>query len=281
MVLRNGKYVLAAVAGFLLLVAFGLPSSISRRGKGAVRTVVTPAQRGVSGFGRRLREAAAAIRGIGGMVEQNHELSRELVRVQAELDTLREYETQNERLRAALKFYTVRSQKRSMIPSEVISRDISGWWYSVRINRGKNHGVGRNMAVVSPDGLVGKTHEVSGSHAEVLLVCDPACRVPARIGRVNVFGLVSGRGANLKGQPVARMRFINKDAEIRVGDEVVTSGLSGADGVFPEGVHIGYVESVHKDDMGLYQYADIAPRAVTSLMEYVFVVSMDGGEAVR
>jgi cell shape-determining protein MreC len=72
---------------------------------------------------------------------------------------------------------------------------------------------------------------------------------------------------------MARIDFINKDVEIKVGDEVVTSGLSGGRGGFPKGVRIGYVEKVGKDASGLYQYAQIVPSATAGLLDFVFVVS--------
>lgn len=271
MILRNRKLVYAAAVASLLLVAFVLPASLSLKGKGAVRGTMAPAERAVSGLGQRLSEAVSAIRGMGGAVEKNRELSYELVRVQSELNKLREVKAENQRLRNALRFE--HQNPRAMIPCDVTSRNISGWWNTVRIGKGTLDGIQENRAVISPDGLVGKTIEVSKHTSEVLLVCDPACRVSARVKRANAFGLVRGAGVNLKGYPVARMEFINKDAEVREGDEVVTSGLSGVGGVFPKGVHIGYIEKVHQDDSGLFQYAEIAPRATVGLLDYVFVVS--------
>lgn len=271
MVLRNRKLVYAGVAGLLLIVAFVLPSSLSLKGKGVVRGGVAPAERGTSGFVQRLSEAVSAIRGMGGAVEENRELSQELVRIQAELNKLRDVEAENLRLRRAFEFR--RKQPRPMIPCDVVSRNISGWWNTVRIGKGTGDGIRNNHAVISPDGFVGKTIEVSKRTAEVLLLCDPACRVSARIERANTFGLVRGGGVNLWGHPVARMDFIDKDTEVRVGDEVVTSGLSGEGDVSPKGVHIGYITKVHRDDSGLFQYAEIAPSATVSLLDYVFVIS--------
>ena len=54
---------------------------------------------------------------------------------------------------------------------------------------------------------------------------------------------------------------------------MVTSGLSGKGGIFPKGVHIGYIEKVYQDKSGLYQSAEIVPRATVGLLDYVFVVS--------
>ncbi|MEN7973645.1 MAG: rod shape-determining protein MreC [Verrucomicrobiota bacterium] len=254
-------------------MAFVLPSSLSLKGKGAVRGVVAPAERGTSGIRQRFSETISAIRGIGGAMEENRDLRHELVRVQVELDKLRNVEAENLRLRRAFRFR--HQQSYSMIPCDVISRSISGWWNTVRIGKGTVGGVRENHAVISPDGFVGKTVEVSKHTAEVLLVCDPACRVSAKVERAGTFGLVRGAGVDFKGHPVARMEFIDKDAEIRVGDEVVASGLSGEGSVSPKGVHIGYVTKVRKDKSGLFQYAEIAPSATVSLLDYVFVVSAD------
>lgn len=275
---RNRKLVYAGAAGALLVLAFVLPGSCSQKGKGAVRTGMAPAERGTSGLAHRLSEAAAAIRGMGGAVEKNRELSHELVRLQSELNTLRDAEAENERLRRAFKFY--RQRPGSLIPCDVTSRNISGWWNSVRVGKGSSDGVEDGHAVVSPDGLVGKTVEVSKHTAEVLLVSDSAFRVSAKVKEANTFGLVRGMGANLKGQPVARMDFISKDAAINVGDEVVTSGLSGETGIFPKGVHIGYIVDVDRDSAGLYQSAELAPSATEGLLDYVFVVASDTGEVV-
>ena len=271
MLFRNRKLVYVAIAALLLIVVFVLPASLSLKGKGAVRGVMAPAERGTSGLGQRFSEAASAIRGIGGAVEKNRELAHEMVRIQTELNQLRDVEAENLRLRRAFKFH--HQTPFSMIPCDVISRNISGWWNSVRIGKGSADGIRENHAVISPDGLVGKTIEVSKRTSEVLLVCDPACRVSARIERTNIFGLVRGGGVNLKGHPIARMDFIDKDAEVRVGDGIVTSGLSGEGGISPKGVHIGYIEKVHRDESGLFQYAEIAPSATISLLDYVFVVS--------
>lgn len=278
MILRNRKLVYAGVAALLLVIAFVLPPSLSQKGKGAVRCVAAPAERGASGLGQRLSEAVSAIRGMGGAVEKNRELSHDLLRIQSELNKLRDVEAENLRLRRAFKFRHM--QPYSMIPCDVTSRNISGWWSTVRIGKGTTEGIRPNRAVISPDGLVGKTIEVSKYTAEVLLVCDPACRVSAKVERANTFGLVRGGGVNLRGHPVALMDFIDKDTEVHVGDEVVTSGLSGEGGVSPKGVHIGYVVKVLRDESGLFQSAEIAPSATVSLLDYLFVVS-DAAEEVE
>ena len=268
MVFRNRKTILAAAAVVLLVLVFVPLPSLTLKGKGVVRSTVAPAERGTSGLWRRLTEAAAAIRGIGGTAEKNMELSREVLRLQTRLTRLSDAETDNVRLRRALKFY--QKQPDTMIPCDILSRNISGWWNTVRIGKGSRAGIAPDLAVISPDGLVGKTTEVTPFTTEVLLVSDPACRISAKIRLKNkeVYGLVYGIGSNLKGEPRARIDFINKDTLISINDEVVTSGL----GDFPKEVHIGYVDNVYRDESGLFQSAEIIPRATVGLLDYVFVV---------
>jgi len=275
MAFRNKKLVYAvAVTGLLLVVFVPLPS-LTQKGKGAVRSAMAPAERTTSSIWQRLSEASAALRGIGGTLEKNRELTHELVRVQSELNSLRDAEEDNIQLRKAFDFY--HKQPFSMIPCDVVSRNISGWWNTVRIGKGSKAGVKEEQAVISPDGLVGKTAEASPLTTEVLLLSDPACRVSAKIKRSehDVFGLVRGMGTNLRGEPRARIEFINKDQKILEGDEVVTSGL----GAFPKGVHIGYVTKVKADDSGLYQNAEVIPTATVGLLDYVFVLSSTKQEA--
>jgi rod shape-determining protein MreC len=269
MAFSNKRIIYAAAAIVLVVVVFVPLPSLTLKGKGAVRAVMAPAERGTSGLWRRLSDAAAAIRGIGGAVEENRILNRKLLLYETRLNRLGDAEAENTRLREAFEFY--QAQPETLIACEVISRNISGWWSTVRISKGSKAGIRPDLAVISLDGLVGKTTEVTPYTTEVLLISDPACQISARVicdAPDAVFGLVRGMGSDLKGEPLARIDFINKDTPILLNDEVVTSGL----GTFPKGVHIGYINQVEMDDSGLYQYAQVIPSATAGLIDYVFVV---------
>jgi rod shape-determining protein MreC len=261
------KWVAAVIALVLLL---NLPGGCTARVKGVFKDATSPFQHFLIKTAQSLKEGADAVRGFGGTLEQNSRLSEEVIYLQAKLVELENLEQANRRLQDQLDFYS--RQKRSLIPCQVTARAISGWWQSVRLDKGRAQGVEANRAVISPDGLVGKTAEVSSYTADVLLLSDPACKVSARVSRTGSFGLVIGNGVNAQGYPVARMQFIHKDSPIQAGDAVVTSGLGG---VFPKDILIGYIESVSVEETGLYQYADIIPKAVTELMDVVFVASKE------
>ncbi len=211
-----------------------------------------------------------------GEARQNKDIEEEYLKLRellepdnGQTEAQREKDIEKECLKLRELFAFHQRKTRALIPAQIVTRSISGWWQSVGLGKGSRSGIRPAQAVISPDGLVGRTADVSSWTTEVLLVSDPACNVSARISRTGAFGLVTGRGVNLKGYPVARMQFIHKDTPVRVGDEVVTSGLGG---VFPRDILIGSVEEVSLAEGGLYQVADILPQAVINLTDVVFVM---------
>ncbi|MBI9020492.1 MAG: rod shape-determining protein MreC [Verrucomicrobia bacterium] len=262
------KWGAAAIA---LLLLFSLPDGCTARVKGLFKEVLTPIQGFFLKGGNSLKAGVDSVRGFGGLAEENRLLNEAVVKLQAESRVRDTLEEENLRLRGLLEFRN--QQSIELIPAQVVTRSISGWWQSLGLGKGTSSGIRANHAVISPDGLVGRTAGVSPHSAEVLLVSDPACNVSARISRTGSFGLVVGRGVNLKGYPVAQMRFIHKDTPVRVGDEVVTSGLGG---VFPRDILIGYVEEIHTEEAGLYQVAELLPQAVVNLTDVVFVTADEG-----
>jgi rod shape-determining protein MreC len=174
---------------------------------------------------------------------------------------------------------------------EVASRGgMGGWWQTLQLNKGLEHGVGAGMAVMTMEGLIGRTGEAKGETdatggilvsqrtADVLLLTDPNCRVSCRLPRTGGLGIVRGRGASLGGDAdlemlcnaePCHMDFIPKGVKIQVGDEVVTSGLGG---VYPEGLLVGTVQEVSTDKSGLYQRAEVAAAASLTTVKYAFVV---------
>jgi len=250
----------------VLLAVLNLPESVSQQVKAAIRDGVAPLQAAITGLGRGLREAGRALRGSGGRAAENRRLAAELVNLRNEVRELKALERENAGLRQQLRFFS--KSALNLLPCEVIARDITGWWQTIRLNKGTADGVLPNMAVITTDGLVGKTVSVSARTADVLLISDPTCQVSAQIARTEAYGVVSGRGPASR-QVFCRMAFINKDIAVQPGDEVITSGLGG---VFPRGLPIGSVDKITRDAGGLYQTAEVVPRADLKLLEYVFVV---------
>lgn len=195
------------------------------------------------------------------MVELS-ELSSEADRLRRRLFDLREIERENKRLNRLLRF-KARSPLR-FLPARVIARSPDSWASSVIIDRGSSNGIRRGMVVVSERGLLGRVAESAGNSSRVLLINDPSQGVPAIVQRTRQQGLVNGSlGGNLI------MRYLPDDAQISVGDAIVTSELSR---VYPKGLLIGRVVNIGKEFSGLSRYAVIRPAAELSNIEEVLVV---------
>ncbi len=255
----------------LLLVLLNLPDAASRAVKSAVRETAAPPQSLWAGVSLRAREALSTLRGIGGLSARNAELESELLQARAELRQLEAFREENETLRAQLG-YAARSPQR-LISAEVIARDASGWWQSLRLGEGARDGLAPDRAVLTPDGLVGRTVEVTPRTADVLLISDPSSRVAVEIPRLRAFGILHGEGVRADGRVRLRIQFIDRRVVLQPGDEVITSGLGG---LFPRGIPIGRVESADATDdesLGLYQSAQVTPRVELGALRQVFVLA--------
>ncbi len=269
--MKTSKYRKGIFGVIIVIIILLVWPKITYFGKKSVRDISTPIEVIGSDTGRKTASTANLIRSLSGGAEREKQLSLKLVQAQSELNRLRNIESENRKLRKALGFERVNPY--SLIPAKVLSRNISGWWNTIRVEPGANKGIKVDCAVISPDGLIGKTYQINKSSSEILLLSDPTFRVAARLADYEVFGIVRGMGNSLNGQPLVRMEFINKNINIRIGDEVTTSGFTQDDHFFPAGVHIGYVEKVYKDESGLFQHAEIIPRATSGLLDFLFIAS--------
>ncbi len=267
------KWVLLGAA---LLVALNVPGPVSHQVKTAMREGMAPLQGLLTSAAKRLRETGRAIKGFGGIAAENRRLRQEVVRLRTKLHALSRMQAENEELRALLEFRERSS--RNLIPAEVIARNISGWWQTVRLNKGEGHGISRDAAVLTAQGLVGRTISTSPKTSDVLLLSDPACRVAVMVSRPGAFGILSGRGVDASGDVLLELNFLNKDREIREGDMVVTSGLGG---IFPRGLLVGYVQQAEIDDSGLYQRAVVLPKADLGGLTTAFVIAPQPDDPAR
>ena len=265
--MSNQRLALWLSLGALFIILLNLPPAVIGGARQAAREAMAPLQGAVTGFWRSLREGLDSVRGLNRQLRENQRLTAETARLVNQVRELQALGDENAQLRRQLGFAA--RAPRELVACEIIAREGEGWWQTLRLNRGTQDGVAVDMAVVTVDGLAGRTIGVSAHTADVLLVSDPGCRVAARVKRTGSFGVVSGRGPAWSGQVICRMEFINKNAPLLPGDEVYTSGLGG---LFPKGLLIGYIENVFMDRSGLYQHADVVTKADLGLMQYVFVV---------
>jgi rod shape-determining protein MreC len=156
------------------------------------------------------------------------------------------------------------------IGARVIGRDASNWWKSIQIDRGQQDGVSVNCAVCSADGVIGKTVTVTKGQSRVLLLIDPNCKAGAVLQDCRQPGIVAGVDEPFGRVPRLQMMFVDRDAKIKTGEAIYTSGLGG---VFPKGILIGTVAGAKLNaQSGMYQDVEVKPSADFQRLEEVLVI---------
>lgn len=111
----------------------------------------------------------------------------------------------------------------------------------ITLNRGRKNGLQKEMAVCTPEGIVGLIQDLSDHFAVVIPLINVDSRISAKIKKNNYYGSLQWDGNDYA---YSYLNDIPYHVEVNVGDTIVTSGLSK---IFPEGIVVGYVESVDKE----------------------------------
>lgn len=136
----------------------------------------------------------------------------------------------------------------------------------VTIDKGSNDGLRPDMAVITPDGAVGKIRDVFAMSSQVLLLSDPSSGAGVILLNTRSRGI-------LRGGPGGTLLISNllPDERIKAGEPLITSG---GDQVYPRGIPIGNVISMKADpDHQPYALITIKPAANLDRLEEVLVVT--------
>ena len=131
----------------------------------------------------------------------------------------------------------------SYTPARIISNTINRNRNYITLNRGRQHGITEDMAVISPDGsMVGYIVGCSDRYSVAISILNDKFTTSGKISGDEHFGSITWSGHT---PHKVQMSELTKYAEFEVGAPVVSSGLSH---IFPEGVKIGVVESFSEND---------------------------------
>jgi rod shape-determining protein MreC len=181
-----------------------------------------------------LREARSENLRLRGENDELKLRNRELETDAAEVERLKALlDFRQEHPEAPLLAAQVIGSSSAMVAARVISASADLSSRTIFINRGEHDRIRRNMAVITPDGIVGKIVEVFPTTSQVLLINDRESGVGAMFISSRTHGVIKGGGDS---EP--RMDYIVNDEKVRPGDAIVTSG---EDRIFPKGLPIGVV----------------------------------------
>lgn len=260
------------IALLIAIVLVTVPSVLSFMGLGnevrsALGTVATPfrycftqAAEAVDGFISYFREFDAINAENRILKDKNAELQDKLRDVEA-------IKEENEWLYAYL------GLKREHIDYEfesamVIGRESGNYMTVLTLNRGSMHDIEANMPVVTEKGIVGYVSEVGANWCKAVTILETASSVGAYAKRSGELGLVEGV-YELKDDGICQMSYLPSDADIKVGDIILSSGIGS---FYPRGLVIGTVTELVPDEFSRSLIARIKPSADLTDLRGVMII---------
>ena len=216
---------------------------------------------------------------LGETSRDRQELQLELSRLQAErlitnarLQKLTALEAENARLRDLLE---ARSQVRDNIRvAEIMAVDANPFQHSIVIDVGQRDDVYDGQALVDAAGVIGQVIQTGLTTSQALLISDPSHALPVEVNRNGLRTIAKGTGELDR----LDLPFLPNNADIEVGDLLVTSGLGG---MFPAGYPVAIVTTVNRIPQEPFADVSAAPAASLDQVREVMLIwsAADSDEA--
>jgi rod shape-determining protein MreC len=196
--------------------------------------------------------------------QENQELQKTIDRLRLEQAALLEDAKQGQRLQALQNFQERYIYK--TVVAQAIGSSGSDQSRVFTIDKGSNFGLKPDMAVITPDGIVGKVREVFPATAQVLAINDQSSGAGVILETTRIRGILRG---NAIGQP--QIVNILADQRIQPGERVLTAG---GDLIFPRGLPVGIVDKVVRDpDRDAFIDVIVKPAAHLDRLDEVLVIT--------
>ena len=227
-----------------------------------VLEIVGPVQSLVSSVGDFLSDLWNNYFVLVQAAKQNEELQEKVNELNQHLVDYEELRLENARLQSLLDLRS--SGAPAQVVAQVVGWDPSGNFRTAIINKGTNHGVRSQMAVINSQGVVGRIIWASPRYAKVLLLLDPNAAIDVLVQRSRAHGIVEGAGND-----TLRLKYIVHAEEVMPGDVIIASGVEG---VFPKGVLVGRVRAVDAGSADIFLPVELEPAVNFERLEEVAVI---------
>lgn len=204
---------------------------------------------------------------------ENSRLNAERLLTHARLQRYSALEAENARLRAML-------EARNRMTDEVrvagiMSVSANPFRHVLVIDKGQNDGVYDGQAMVDSNGVIGQVIETGLFSAQAVLISDPDHALPVEINRNGLRTIAVGTGAFDR----LDLPFLPNNADVNLGDLLVTSGLGGA---FPAGYPVAVVDSVTRIPQEPFAAVSATPAAeLNQVREIMLIWSLPGEEELE
>ncbi|MEO7557651.1 MAG: rod shape-determining protein MreC [Gammaproteobacteria bacterium] len=171
------------------------------------------------------------------LVKDNERMARQNLLLKVRLQKFAALEAENMRLRELLQ--SSRKLDERMLIAELLAVDMDPFRHQVTLNKGSVRGVVAGQPLLDASGVMGQIVHVGPFTSTALLITDPSHALPVQINRNGLRGLAIGTGSFNR----LDMPYQSKNADVRVGDLLITSGLGGG---FPADYPVAKIVAVER-----------------------------------
>ena len=269
--LKKWHYIILFFVVLLVLLLLRLPLGTAGKFKLAISGLFLPLF-GLSNSAHQwLGQARDALVPRRELLRQIEQLRHDNEDLKLRLAQDAQLENENARLRSQIGW--ARQTRWRLKPARVMARDPANWWRSLEIDLGSRDGLCTNLAVLTPDGLVGRVQSVSEARSQVVLLGDPNLRVAAKVagpGPANAeTGIIMVNSSMPQEEGMIDLDLLSGASGVEPGQSVLTWG---AGGVFREGIPIGTIVDKRPKEYGLSTEARVKLAANLSALEEVWVI---------
>ena len=268
---NNTKYFLFGLSR-LCICMIGITTirgSILNPLRTAVGYVLVPIQSGVNRVGGGLYNELSSVGKLKTALAENETLKTRVDELTEENTRLRSEQFELERLRSLYELDQEYMQYHK-IGARIIAKDSSSWFSVFRIDKGSDDGIKEDMNVIAGGGLVGIVTDVGANYATVRSIIDDSSRVSAMAQQSGDSCIVAGDLQLFKDGRL-KLSYMEKDDDIKDGDMIVTSNISGK---FLPGILVGYATDITVDyNDNLTKSGYLIPAARFDRLQEVLVIT--------
>jgi rod shape-determining protein MreC len=234
----------------------------------SIALVIDPVQRVAQTPGSLVDYAATYLQGLRALQQENSELKHNQLATAPNLQRLAQLEVENERLRKLLA--VKEREKASGQVTQILYTARDPFSRKIIVDKGQQAGIVAGQPAIDETGVVGQVTRVFPFSAEITLITDKDQVVPVQIVRSGQRSVVFGLG---NGQ--LELRYMPANADIQIGDVLVTSGL---DGIYLPGFPVAKVVNIERDSA--YSFARIFCVPIAGVENFGEVMVLDPRQAL-
>lgn len=194
---------------------------------------------------------------------ENVQLKSQLIHAQAKLQQQDYVLAQNARLQGILS--TTKPEQFDLNLAQVIGTDTNLLKQIVVLNKGKRDGVQVGQTVIDEDGILGQIINVYPNTSRLLLITDKQQSVAVTVKRTGQRAIVTGEGIPTS----LHLNYVFKTSDVRVGDELISSGLGGR---IPAGYRVGRIAHIKDTQADNFRSIEVTPAANFIDNAYVLIL---------